>query len=64
MVVGALAGYIVFLRVTRLIVIVPSFLSTLLFLLYYSFVDVLNLLLVFLRVFGIMGSLSLGGMLW
>ena len=28
------------------------------------FVDVLNLLLVFLRVFGIKGSLSLGGTLW
>ena len=62
--VGALAGCIVFLRVTGLIVIVLSFLSTLLFLLFYSFVDVLSLLLVFLRAFGIKGSFSLGGMLW
>ena len=43
LVVGALAGCIVFLRVTRLIVIVLSFLLTLLFLLFYSFVDVFSL---------------------
>ena len=36
-----------------------SFLSTLLFLLFYSFVGVLNLLLMFLRVFGVKGLLSL-----
>ena len=41
-----------------------QFLSTLLFLRFYSFVDVFSLLLVFLRVFGIKGSLRLGGMPW
>ena len=64
LVVEALAGYIVLLKVMRLIVIVLSCLSTLLFLLFYSFVDGLNLLLMFLRVFGIKDSLRLGGTLW
>ena len=64
LVVGALAGCIVSLRVMRLIVTVPSFLSILLFLLYCSFVDVLSLLLMFLRVLGVKGLPSLGGILW
>ena len=41
-----------------------QFLSTLLFLLFYSFVGVLSLLLMFLRVFGIRGSHSHVGILW
>ena len=60
---GALVGYIVFPRVTRLMLKVLSFLSTLLFLRFYSFVDVLSQLLMSLRVFGIKGLLRLGGML-
>ena len=64
LVVGALAGCLVFLRVMRLIVTVPSFLSTLLFLQYYSFVDVLILSLMFLRVFGVKDLPSLDGILW
>ena len=64
LVVGALAGCIVFLRVMRLMFIAPSFLSTLLFLLCCSFVDVLSLLPMFLRVFGVKGLPSLGGILW
>ena len=58
------AGCIVFLRGMKLIDTVLSFLLTLLFLLFYSFVGVLNLLLMFLRGFGVKGSHSLGGMLW
>ena len=60
----ALVGCIVFPRVMRLIVTVPSFLFILLYLLSYFFVDVSNLLLMFLRVFGIRGLVSLGGTLW
>ena len=41
-----------------------QFLSTLLFLQCYSFVDVLSLLPMFLRVFGVKGLPSLGGILW
>ena len=50
-------------RVMKLINTVLSFLSALLFLLFYSFVGVLNLLLMFLRVFGVKGSYSHVGML-
>ena len=64
LVVGTLVGYIVLLIVMRLIVAVPSFSSIPRFLLFYSFVGGLNLLLMFLRVLGIKDSLRLGGMLW
>ena len=48
----------------RLIMNVLSFLSTPLFLQFYSFVDVLSQLLMFLRVFGIKVLLRHGGTLW
>ena len=48
----------------ELINVVLSFLSTLLFLLFYSFVGVSNLLLMFLKVFGVEGLLNLAGTLW
>ena len=57
------AGCIGSVMVMRLISIVLSSLSTLLFLPCYSFVGVSNLLQMFLRVFGVKGSLSLGEML-
>ena len=58
-----LAGCIGSVMVMRLISTVLSSLSTLLFLPCYSFVGFSNLLQMFLRVFGVKGSLSLGGML-
>ena len=58
-----LAGCIGSVMVVRLISTVLSSLSTLLFLPCYSFVGVSNLLQMFLRVFGVKGSLSLVGML-
>ena len=64
LVAGVLVGCIVLVRVMRLIVTVPSFLFILLFLPFYSFVDVLSPLLMFLRVLGTRGLLSLGGMLY
>ena len=61
---GSSSSCIVFLKVMRLTVTVPSFLSTPLFLLCFSFVNVLSLLLMFLRVFGVKGLPSLDGILW
>ena len=58
-----LAGCIGSVMVMRLISTVLSSLSTLLFLPCYSFVGVSNLLQMFLRLFGVKGSLSLVGML-
>ena len=56
-------GCIGLVTVMMLMFTVLNILSTLLFLLFYSFVGVSNLLLMFLRVFGVRGSLSLVGML-
>ena len=63
LVAGAPTGCIVFPKVMRLINTVPCVLSTFLFLQCYSFVGVPNLLLMFLRVFGVKGLMSLGAML-
>ena len=59
-----LAGCIGSVMLMRLMSTVLSSLSTLLFLPCYSFVGVSNLLQMFLRVFGVKGSLSLVGMLY
>ena len=60
----ARAGFFVLAKMMRLINIVLSSLSTLLFLPCYSFVGVSNLLRMLLRVLGVRGLLSLGGMLY
>ena len=56
-------GYIVFAKMMSLISIALSILSIPLFLLCYSFVGVSSPLLMFLRVLGVRGLLSLGGTL-
>ena len=61
---GVLVGCIGLARVMRLIGIALSILSIPLFLLSYSFAGALSPLLMFLRVSGIKGLLSLGGMLF
>ena len=61
LVAGVLAGCIVLVRVMMLMFIALSTLLTLLLLLLYSFVDVLSLLRMFLRVSRVKGLLNLGG---
>ena len=64
LVAGDLAGYIGFVRVMKLMCIALSTLFIPLFLLCFSFVGVLSPWRMFLKVSGVRGSLSLGGMLY
>ena len=63
LVAGVLVGCIVSVRVMMLMFIALSILFILLFLLFYSFVDVLSQLRIFLRVSREKGLLNLGGTL-